>query len=284
MTDCNRIKEIMVDYLSGELIESNGPESGPRFAAMEAHVGTCPRCREEYAVLKKIYGVTRDINDAADTSMESIDWEANAERIGRGVVFKRPAPTRTREFSFNPFHFNWSSAVPALAGVFLLGILLGYLLFYNPGQPGSSLPGAAAVQPETALSRLETTLAKRGMQDYFRQTQLLLTDLMRQCDDDGTASWSTGVNRREVRSLLNKNRYFNRELSNPQFLSTRRLLKQIEWLLYEMVTLDEGDEGDEGNEGGASCEQLRRIQEFIRKERLLLKLRLVGKDISYTEI
>lgn len=272
MTECNRIRKIMVDYLSGELIESNGPESGPRFAAMEAHVGTCSRCRNEYAVMQKIYGVTRDINDAAGSAMETIDWEANAERIARGVRFKRPA--RTREFSFNPFTFNWSPAVPAMAGVFLLGILLGYFLFYTPGPSDSPLSGVTSGQPDAALARLEATLAKRGMRDYFQQTQLLITDLMRQCDDDGTASWSTGVNRRQVRTLLNKNHYFNRELSNPQFLSSRRLLKKIEWLLYEMVTLDDG----------ASCEQLQRLQQFIRKERLLLKLRLVGKDISYKEV
>ncbi len=272
MNQCKKIKEIMVEYLSGELIQTGDPESGPRFAAMEAHVGTCPRCRKEYAVLQKIYGVTRDINAAAESSMETVDWNANAERIGHSVRFKRPA--RTREFSFNPFRFNWAPAVPAMAGVFVLGILLGYLLFYNPVQPDSLLSRGTSVSPDATLARLETTLAKREMRGYFQQTQLLLTDLMRQCDENGDASWNTGVNRRQVRMLLNKNRYFHQDLSNPQFLSTRRLLKTIEWLLYEMVTLDDG----------ASCEQLQRLQEFIRKERLLLKLRLVGKDISYKEV
>lgn len=277
MTDCKQIKTIMVEYLSGKLMDDNGPESGPRFAAMEAHVGTCPQCRKEYAVLQKIYGVTRDINEAAESSMETVDWEANAERIARiarAARFKRSA--RDRAFSFNPFNFNWGPAVPALAGVFVLGILLGYLLFYTPVPPGFSPTGGTAAprNADTTLARLETTLAKREMRGYFQQTQMLLTDLMRQCDDDGTASWNTGVNRRQVRTLLNKNRYFNQDLSNPQFLSTRRLLKKIEWLLYEMVALDDG----------ASCEQLQRIQEFIRKERLLLKLRLVGKDISFKEV
>jgi hypothetical protein len=112
------------------------------------------------------------------------------------------------------------------------------------------------------------------MQRYFQKTQLLLTDLMRQCEEDGTASWTTGLNRERARTLLNKNRYFNQDLSNPQLLSTRQLLKKIEWLLYEMLTLDEE----------ASCDQLYRLQDYIRQERLLLKLRLVGKDISYNEV
>jgi hypothetical protein len=33
-----------------------------------------------------------------------------------------------------------------------------------------------------------------------------------------------------------------------------------------------------------SCKELQRLQDYIRKERLLLKLRLVGKDISYKEV
>ncbi|HLP45172.1 MAG TPA: hypothetical protein VK469_04460, partial [Candidatus Kapabacteria bacterium] len=106
------------------------------------------------------------------------------------------------------------------------------------------------------------------------QTQLLLTDLMRQCDENGAAAWSNGKSRQRVQALLNKNRYFNEDISNPELLSTRRLLKKIEWLLYEMMEID-----DKG-----SCRQLKRVQDYIRKEKLLLKLRLVGKDISYNEV
>ncbi|MCP4153925.1 MAG: hypothetical protein GY757_39730, partial [bacterium] len=111
---------------------------------------------------------------------------------------------------------------------------------------------------------------------YFKQSQVLLTDLMRQCDDTGTSGPTDGLNIRRVKTLLNKNHYLSRDITDPQLLSSRKLLKKIEWLLYEMVSMEEGD--------GTDCNKLQQLQDYIRQERLLLKLRLVGKDINYSEI
>ncbi len=266
---CKEIKEIMMDFLSEEITHSD-PLSRERIAIMENHLTTCSRCRREYQLFQSIYQETRQIDDEANAVMTTIDWEENARVITQGIRFKFKKPRRTWGFSFQPL--NWKLVVPTLAGVFILGLWLGYLLFYTPSQV--SLSWEAASKTDAALARLETTLAKKEIQGYFQQTQLLLTDLMRQCEEDGTASWATQLNRQRARTLLNKNRYFNQDLSNPQLLSTKQLLKKIEWLLYEVLTLDEE----------TSCDQLRRLQDYIQQERLLLKLRLVGKDISYSEV
>jgi hypothetical protein len=270
---CKKMKQIMVEVLSGELTGTS-----PQSKEMADHLNTCSRCRREYGLLQKIYSETRQIDEAAEAAVETIDWEENARDIVYGIRL-RQARRRTwsRGFSFQPM--NWKWLVPTLAGVFLLGICLGYLLFYNA--PRGSLSGEEFFQPVTAdnaavIDRLEGALARRQVQGYFQQTELLLTDLMRQCDEDGTAAWLTGANRQRVRTLLNKNRYLEQDLTHPELLSTHRLVKKIEWVLYEMSTLKEG----------ASCSQLQRLQDYIRQERLLLKLRLVGKDISpsYSEV
>lgn len=274
-TKCKEIKRMMVDYLSGELANSD-----PRSKTMENHLQTCPQCHREYAVLEEIYSETRRVGDAAEAVMETIDWEENVLDISRAVRIdesRRRARSWKPSWSFALPSLNWKLAAPVLAGVFILGISLGYLLFYQARQsPPGHLAEEKFLDPgdEALISRLETTLTRREMQGYFLQTQLLLTDLMRQCDEDGTAAWSSGASRQRVQALLNKNRYFNEDLSNPELLSTRLLLKKIEWLLYEMVELDEK----------SSCRELQRLQDYIRKERLLLKLRLVGKDISYKEV
>ncbi len=264
---CKEIKKIMTDDLSQELTHDDAlfREST---AIMEKHLKSCARCRREYHVLQSIYRETRQIEAEANAVMATIDWEENARDITRDLRFKRRR--QTWSFSFQPL--NWKLAVPTLAGIFILGLWLGYLLFNTTSR--DSLSREKSPEADVTLARLETTLAKKEMQHYFQKTQLLLTDLMRQCEEDGTASWTTGINRQRARTLLNKNRYFNQDLSNPQLLSTRRLLKKIEWLLYEMLTLDEE----------ASCDRLYRLQDYIRKERLLLKLRLVGKDITYIEV
>jgi hypothetical protein len=221
-------------------------------------------------ILQRIQQETDAIRDAAEASMETIDWEENAQIITRSVRFRE----RRRAWSFSLPAFNWKLAVPTLASVLLLGVWLGYLLFYNV--PSDSVTEPYEVKPtaEFALARLETTLAKKEMQGYFQQTQMLLTDLMRQCDEEGMVTWAAQVNRKRVKTLLNKNRYFRQDINNPQLLSTRPLLEKIEWLLYEILTLN-----DE-----VSCRKLQHLQDYIRRERLLLKLRLVSKDISFKEV
>jgi hypothetical protein len=266
---CKEIKKIMIDYLSRELTPDD-PVSRERIAIMENHVKTCSQCRREYRVLQNIYRETRQIDDEAHAVMAAIDWEENARVIAQSIPYQSKKQRRARDFSFPSL--NWKLVVPTLAGVFILGLWLGYLLFYPPSQV--SISREAISKTDAALARLETTLTKKEMQGYFQKTQLLLTDLMRQCEADGTASWATQINRQRARTLLNKNRYFNQDILNPQLLSTRRLLKKIEWLLYEVLTLDEE----------VSCDQLRHLQDYIQQERLLLKLRLVGKDISYSEV
>ncbi len=260
-TRCSDIKKIMIDYLSGERIEfpaQSGQSAQP--TEMQEHVQTCSRCSSEYRVLQGIFHESRRVDDAAEAAMATIDWDENAEAVTRAVRFKE-SRRRTRPawgFSVPTMNFNWKLAVPTMAAVFILGISIGYLLFYNA--PQTPVLNGRISKTDAALARLETTLTKKEVHGYLQQTQMLFTDLMRQCDEDGSAAWATGVNRRRVRTLLNKNRYFNQDPSNPELLSTRRLLKKIEWLLYEMTTLDEK----------SSCQQLERLQDFIRRERLLL--------------
>jgi len=259
----------MIDYLSQEL-SHDGPLSRESISIMENHLKSCARCRQEYQVMQSIRSEIPQIETEANAVMATIDWEENARNITQGFRLKFKKPNQTWRFSFHPL--NWKLAFPTLAGIFILGLWLGYHLFNTTSQVPISQK--KSLESDVTLARLETTLTKKEMQRYFQRTKMLLTDLMRQCEEDGTVSWTTGLNRQRARTLLNKNRYFEQDISNPQLLSTRRLLKKIEWLLYEMLTLDEE----------ASCDRLYHLQNYIRKERLLLKLRLVGKDISYNEV
>ncbi len=209
---CKKMKHLMVEVLSGELTGTT-----PQVKEMEDHVTTCSRCRREYRLLQKIYSETRQIHEAAEAAVETIDWEENAQDIVHSIRLKQSRRRdRTRGFSFQPM--NWKLLVPTMAGVLLLGIWLGYLLFYNA--PQVSVVEEKFFKPGTTdtpavIDRLEGALAKRQVQGYFQQTELLLTDLMRQCDEDGTAAWLTGLNRQRVRTLLNKNHYLDQDLTTP---------------------------------------------------------------------
>ena len=161
-----------------------------------------------------------------------------------------------------------------MAGIFLLGIWLGYLFFHvtPTGPVGTSVPTSS----KSSLDRLENTLARKEVASYFDQTQLVLTDLMKQCRTDGSFSLQNQVDMRRVRTLLEKSRYFREDLDNPQLLSSKPLLKKIEWLLYEILMTN--------IEEDISCKKLQQLQDYIKQEQLLLKIRLVGKELQLSEV
>jgi hypothetical protein len=124
------------------------------------------------------------------------------------------------------------------------------------------------------LERLEATLARREAREYFQQSQLVLTDMMEQCDDNKAFSWKDRMDMRRIETLLNKNRYLSSHTDDPDLMSSQKLLKKIEWLLYEIIL----------NKDDNSCDKLEQLQTFIKEEKLLLKIRLAGKELSSGEV
>jgi hypothetical protein len=211
--------------------------------------------------------------------MASIDWEDTAHTIAGNIPFEE-APRKSKkpwfDFNLSRISFSWKLAVPAMTGIFLLGIWLGYLIFHVT-PTGSSGPFTSRLSsPKSSLDRLENTLARKAVASYFDQTQLVLTDLMKQCSTNGSFSLQNQVDMRRVRALLGKSRYFRENLNNPQLLSSKPLLKKIEWLLYEILMTD--------MEEDISCKKLQQLQNYIKQERLLFKIRLVGKDLTLSEV
>lgn len=264
------------DYVSGE--ESLSPGVVQR---IEGHLNQCCRCREEFLLMQQLHEESQLLDDCCNAVMEEIDWEKNAELISSGITFKSPErepnPGWASWFSFS-FNMKWAAAAVML--IFGLGIGLGYLMFNGP-KINYLAPGPVAGQTinrvnnnSASLARLENTLAKREVKQYFQQSQLVLTDLMEQCNTGDSFSMQNQLDMKRIRALLGKNRYFNKNLDNPDLMSSKKLLKKIEWLLFEIMM----------NSDDASCDKLEKLQKYIKKERLLLKIRLAGKELAVSEV
>jgi len=257
-----KMKSVLVDYALNGL-------PGREMQRTAVHLETCRDCREEYRLMQRFDKESLGLEDACNLEMQAINWEETAQTISSAIPFKHYKPAASRGTSFL---FNWKLAAPVLAGVLLLGIWLGYLFFHVSPQP--PLLPAKEASPGVSLDRLENTLAKKEVVHYFKQSQLVLTDLMKHCDVDGSFPWKNQLDIKRVRALLSKNRYFSRNLNHPELLGSKKLLKKIEWLLYEILMSDDN----------TSCQQLQRLQDYIKQERLLLKIRLVGKELSLDEV
>ncbi len=274
---CKDIRPQLLDYACSEISQADA-------VSVEQHLASCPLCQTEYQEYQLLFQSTAELNKETQAVMDSIDWEQNAIDIARTARVSHATRTsRQRDnvpgrfpltFGFNLFNRRLvvPAAVAALFFVLGIGIWLGYLLFHTPPTPG---PGILPMLPQQAsLERLETTLAKKELAGYLSGAQLVITDLMQQCTPGEGETVRAGWNRRGVSELLSKSRYLNRDLDDPQLLTSRELLKKIEWLLYEILTSDDR----------MSCEELKHLQDYIRKEKLLLKIRLVDKDITFNEV
>lgn len=266
---CKEIGLMLADYASNELLPGE-------MQALERHVETCPECREEFLLVQRISRETSQLDESCDAVMTSIDWQETAHTISDAVSRKGWGAGSRLRWHDLVVSFKWKLAVPMLTGVFLLGIWLGYIFFHSPLKPPGPVRPVGDIPSETSLARLEKTLAKKEVASYFMQTQLVLTDLMKQCDSEASFSIQNQVDLQRVRALLSKSHYFKRSLDDPQLMSSKPLLKKIEWLLYEILMTDADDE--------TSCQRLQQLQDYIKKERLLFKIRLVGKELSLSEV
>lgn len=273
---CKDINPLLTDYALGQLFSADSQR-------IEEHLLTCRSCREEYTLMQKLNRETRRLDEDCNAVMAAIDWEETARTIASNISFEE-APRKSKrpwfDFNWSGVSFSWKFAVPAMAGIFLLGIWLGYL-FFHVTPTDTSVPSIRSlpekdVPAASSLDRLENTLARKEVVSYFDQTQLVLTDLMKQCNTDGSFSLQNQVDIRRVRTLLGRSRYFRENLDNPQLLTSKPLLKKIEWLLYEILMT--------GIDEDTSCQKLQQLQDYIKQERLLLKIRLVGKELTLSEV
>lgn len=258
MKECRYIHELFFTGPDGEL----SPADQQR---LTRHLESCAGCRAAYNRQKQFNQGLAGLATGAEMVEASIDWTEQAHAIHRYVKSR----TRGRVQSRVP---AWKILVPIAAAVFILGVGLGYLIF-SPVTVKSPLPGFSSA-PQVSWSLLQATLGKRELNSYMTNAQILLTDLMRSCDPDSGRVDLDRLNRDRVRAMLQQSRYFDDYLQDPRLMSARGLLKQIDWLLYEILALDDG----------ASCEQVARLQDYVRRERLLFKIRLIGKDIVYSEV
>jgi len=75
---------------------------------------------------------------------------------------------------------------------------------------------------------------------------------------------------RQAKELLLKKKYFQQSLPAVEWLKVRRVSERIDWLNYEILQLEERQ----------LCSQIDRLQRIMENENLLLKIRLLERDLS----
>jgi hypothetical protein len=245
----------MLEWLAADEIDDR------QRPAVEAHLFVCPACRRELADLRSLLAAAGAPPAALRAEIGAIDWQAVTGRVMAGI--ERPSAPGWRPRS--------SFRAPLLAAAATLIALIGLGAFFwtRAGGGRAVLEGPGRLSP-AAAAHLQSGLAREEMISYLRQSQLMLTDLLQDCGGDEAQAWEIGLYSRKAKELLLKKKYFQQGLPAADWLKVRGLSERIDWLHYEILQL----------QGDQFCGQVSRLQRIMEEESILLKIRLLEKDLS----
>ncbi|MCK4836189.1 MAG: zf-HC2 domain-containing protein, partial [Candidatus Aminicenantes bacterium] len=211
MKECTEVKKLLVAYSAKELSDTETNR-------VRDHINRCPSCLEEYNKIRDVFGGIEKLRDENTTVIKETDWIKRAQELG-DLLIRYPKIIKK---SFSSVFSGWRILAPVLASIFFLGLMLGYFLFHS--EPTIKKDSFESGIADLSFTRIESTLAKKGVLEFFKQTQLLLTELMNKCDNETVVFLNKKMKEEQIRSLLLKSRYFSHDLHDPELLSSRNLL------------------------------------------------------------
>lgn len=245
MSSCTDMKQKLTDYAAGVL-----PRAG--MESMECHLESCGNCRAELKLIRNIMAEAEALRAEADRQMESVHWGAQAAHLNEQLQPKR---------------VPWLRAAVSTALAICLIVPVALLVYRAvPGRDDSEI----MVSAET-VERMEVELARGEVIRYLKKSRLLLSDFMLQCNADRPQTkWEPSP---AVRDLLADNRYFSSELDTYRLKNAQRLCRQLDMVFSEMAAVDSRE----------PCRDVTRLQQMVKQENLLLKIRLVEQELEMSE-
>ena len=255
MKACRDIRPLL-EWLAADELDDD------RRQLAEEHVRACPGCRRELADWRSLLAASGRPDAETLAELQAIDWDGVTAKIMAGID-ARPAPSR-RAAPVLSFAF-W-----AAAAVLLVVVGLGLFFWTRAGSASFPLDGNSRLSA-SAATRLQSGLAREEVISYLRQSQLMFTDLLQDCTSDEVAPWEIRLYSRQAKELLLKKKYFQQSLPAVEWLKVRNVSDRIDWLNYEILQLEDRQ----------LCGQINRLQRIMENENLLLKIRLLEKDLSF---
>ena len=99
----------------------------------------------------------------------------------------------------------------------------------------------------------------------------MFTDLLKDCASEEVAPWEIRLHSRQAKELLLKKKYFQQNLQAVELLKVRNVSERIDWVNYEILQLEDRQ----------LCSQISRLQQIMENEKLLLKIHMLERDLSY---
>ncbi len=265
---CKKINRELVAFVYGELDKSTMEE-------VRSHLESCPHCQDELRGIKALVRSADALNDDVEEAMASVDWDALPDQISKDVFDTRSSHPRQVPRRSLLGALALSGLKPVYAAL-LVGLVLGSLatliLMRTSFVRGSR--GEGFFVSQEFLDRVELEMARRDTLDYLEKSQYVLLDFVQASPERAPRSWRSELVSQAAEDLLAKKKYINPQLDKFHMAKAKEICDQIEFLFFELTQVSDQ----------LSEEELLNIQNLIEEKQLLLKIKLLKKDLEESEV
>jgi hypothetical protein len=268
MKDCKRNKENLVAFVCGEITDEER-------LRLNSHIEECPSCRNEIEELTKIIAEADSYKSEIEEVMAAVDWDSLPAQISERAFQEKRSPRRSLRLDSIWGYLFQPRMKPIYVGL-LFGLLLGSALTFialNTSILDRGRGEVFLVSHET-LDKVELELARQETIDYLEESQYLLLDFLQSPPEDPAAFWRSEYASSAARSLLSRKRYINPKLDKFQMAKAKAICDQIEYLFYELAQISPE----------LSLEELERIKDLIEDRQIMLKIKLLKKELGENAI
>jgi hypothetical protein len=164
---------------------------------------------------------------------------------------------------------------PVYAGV-LLGVLVGSLITFMifRSRPLQLSENGKIFVPQGFYDKMELEMARRETIDYLEKSEYLLLDFIQSSPEKYIGFWQSEFATQKTMDLLSKKKYIDPQLDKLKLAKAKLICDQIELLFFELMQISER----------LSVAELKKIQTLIEERQLLLKIKLVKKELEKSEV
>jgi len=268
MMDCKKLKKDLVAFLYGELRENEKK-------LMKAHLDACPDCRKELQHLKEVIKGADSLQEDIEKAMSSVDWEELPSKITE-AVFAKEAPLSRERWLAGISRFLFQPKLRPVYAALLIGVLLGsiitFMVFRSP-LPRETETGEFFVSQDF-FEKVELEMARRETLSYLEESQYLLLDFIQSPSEKSAEFWQSEFASQKARGLLARKKYISPQLDKFKMAKAKAICDQIEYLFYELTQISVQ----------LSEEEISKIQNMIEEKNLLLKIKLLKKELEQSEV
>ena len=267
MNSCRKTRKALLTSLG-----SGG--DGRNEDAMNKHLDDCPDCRRTAKDVRTILAGAESVREDLREVMARIDWDALPERIADAAFAQaKTAPKTASAVSFWRALFQ-PPYLPVVATLFV-GIVLGAvatLLVLKPPVGRQTAENTYFISRDL-MDRAELQLAKRETLDYLDKSQYLILDFVQ--SGPGQVRFAAGDQASlRLQDMLAKKRYINQHLDKIQMAKAQEICNQIEILLLELSQISEE----------LTAREEAKIKDFIEQKQILLRIKLLRKELQESEV